>query len=250
MEKLQLSYSQINLFLDRPLAWELSKVKGVKVPLALALFVGGTFHLVWHLYYSNKIEGTGFSLEDCIDMAASLWDTRAFSSKEDKDIAWGFSKPDEERNRFLALVKGYYPLANNTIPSSSEQMFTRELEGSIELRGIVDVIDDRGNPVDLKTTAKLPYKDKTDWDMQPTVYAVILGTKTLPQFIYHYVVKASTPYTRIVKTTREESMISWFSDVLLPRVASLIRSGVYVCDVTKCRTCDYYIAGKCGPKGG
>ena len=248
MDKLQLSYSQINLFLDRPVAWELSHIKGVKVPLALALFVGGTFHLTYNLYYSNRIENNNLSLEDCIDMGASLWDTRAFSAREDNDIMWGLAKPDEERNKFLALVKAYYPLARKIIPSSSEQMFTRELPNDITLRGVIDLIDDKGNPIDLKTAARLPTKDRLDWDIQPTTYAVILGTDRLLSFTYHFIMKASVPYTRVVGTSRDIIMIKWFSNLLLPRIASLIRTGIYVCDMAKCRTCDYYIAGKCGPR--
>lgn len=248
MEKLQLSYSQISLFLDRPVAWYLSHVKKVEVPLALALFVGGTFHLTYNLYYSNKLENSNLSLEDCIDIGASLWDTRAFSTRENKDIAWGAAKPDEERNKFLALVKVYYPLASSIIPSSSEQMFTKVMPDDIELRGVIDLIDNKGNPIDLKTANRLPYKDKLDWDMQPTSYATILGAKTLPSFIYHYTIKASVPYTRVVKTFRNTEIIRWFSELLIPRVASLIRAGIYVCDMTKCRACDFYIAGKCGPR--
>ena len=249
MEKLRLSYSQINMFLDKPLAWELSHVKGVKVPLSIPLFVGGTFHLTYHLYYSNKIERTTLLLEDCIDIGASLWDTRAFSSKENKDIIWETANQEEEKSKFLALVSAYYPLASRTIPTAVEQEFSREIiEGELELHGFIDLIDDRGTPIDLKTTARLPYGDKLLWDMQPTTYATILGADTLPSFIYHYVIKTGIPYTKILKTSRDKIMMDWFRDILLPGVASLMRNGVYVCDMTKCRSCDYYLFGKCGPR--
>lgn len=248
MEKLLLSYSQVNLFLDRPVAWELSHVKKIKVPLALPLFVGGTFHLTYNLYYINKINSNLLTAQDCIDMGASLWDTRAYATRDNKDIAWGEAKPNIEKDKFLSLIKGYYTLASNTIPLSSEQEFTREMSNDILMRSIIDVIDDKGIPIDLKTAIRLPTRDKLDWDMQPTVYTITLGANTLQSFLYHYIVKASVPYTRVVRVSRNSTIVSWYRDILLPKVAALMRAGICVCDMTKCRTCDYYIYGKCGPR--
>lgn len=245
---LSLDYSQIDLLLERPMAWCLRYQQGIEPPLASPLFLGGTFHLTYATYYDQKLSGTIMTRADVEDCFAMLFDNRL--SAGDNAILWK-QEPEAERNMGLALVRAYYPIATKTEPLMVEKRFSTTLsvdDEEVEIFGTLDLVTTDGVPVDLKTSAHLPVQRTIDKLLQPTVYGIILKAEELPLFLFHYAIKAKVPYARVLRTKRDSSYISWVRDTVIPGAVRMIKNGVFLCHPEHCSGtwCDYAGMGLCG----
>ena len=229
---MNLSYSRISTLLGCPRKFELRYVEGVRVPAPSPFYLGRRVHEALAENYRHKFrDGEDMKAEEVGERFIELF------SEPDEEVDWGESR-DYLRDVGVLLIQKYMKsISPNTRPLNVEFKFERD-----GVTGICDLIDQRGMVVDYKTSARRWGQDEADRKLQPLVYAFGLGGPT--NFEFHILTKTKVPAAYIIQTARSMKEISWFSEVLLPRVRRQIEAGIFPPNAESnfCRekSCEYY----------
>jgi CRISPR/Cas system-associated exonuclease Cas4 (RecB family) len=247
-----LSFSQINMYSRCGIQYYFRYVEGIIVPPASALILGKAFHKAQEEEYKHKLETKQ-------DMPISIV-TDLFAEEVERDFSQDVLLKDEEKtigktqvrdrikdNGINMLTEYYYSVAVNTMPEAVEKEFTITedfpllmdsntgliVELPAPVKGYIDLITDKNEVIDTKTSSKTPTKDTAEKSQQLTIYA--LGYKeiygTLPEKLRLDCIiqpgKKSPSRVVTLETTRNIEQIERLAR-RIARVAQGIKAGVFI----------------------
>lgn len=160
------SPSSLNLFAAAPALWVLEKVLGLKQPVGvpahrgLAVEDGVTLGLL----------DPEASLEQCVDIAYTKYDTLAAMSIDDRREKYRANIPDMIKQA-LAELRPY------GVPSNTQNLVEWKPEGlTLPIIGYFDLeFADKGVIIDLKTTERMPSEIKIPHARQVALYLAAIG---------------------------------------------------------------------------
>lgn len=248
---MELSYTKITTLLQCPRKYELKYIQRVEYLSSPALYLGGTAHQALAQGFREKMEGHLPTPDDVAMLFSEYWDSRRFieDEREEREIDWQKEDPADLKEAGVLLTRRYWEtLAPHIEPSDVETPFEKDI-GGITLVGRIDLITGNGRLVDWKTTKRAYSERDAARHLQPTLYLLGIGTRSFAEFDFHCLIKTKNPYVQPVTTKRSPGELRWVAEVLLPRVARQIETGVFVPNVSSfmCApdTCEcwYYCRG-------
>jgi len=215
-----LSYSRLNKLLQCPRSFELVFIEGVEYLVSPYLFLGGTIHAALTQGFRQKINGASVSIEEMEDTFRDIW-----SKGDSVEVDWKQEDAGDLKDTGVILIRKYWNTIQPHIkPLEVEMTFTKEM-GDIILRGKVDLIAQNGVVIELKTTKRAYSEREIQRHLQPSIYALGMGGDI--NFRFDLLVKVKVPYCLSIPTKRTPAELSWIANVLLPKAAEQIRSGIY-----------------------
>ena len=230
IEKRQLSYTQINMFLRCPRQYEYRYVHGLKVPPTGAMVQSRVWHQTVELNYRQKIHSDrDLPLGEMQEFFAAQFG--AALAKEEVAFELG-EKPGTLKDQGTAIVAAHHKaIAPEVRPFLVEQPFTVALgeDFPFDLVGVWDLVERDGTVVDNKAYRKTPYQEDLDKDLQFTIYA--LGFRATRGEIetglrMDAIVKRKNPKVVQLHTRRTNSDCRWVLG-LIEQVGKAITSGIF-----------------------
>lgn len=192
--KPHVSISQMEMYFRCSESWRRRYRLGEKLPPGIAMLKGSGLHRGAQGNFRQKIEShRDLKVSEIVDIAVSGFDL---------ELKAGYSIPSDEieKTEDVVVMEGDEPApsvraACNKIISEArdavadmaevfglvqapdyqpvyvEEEFTIELPGPVNLKGVVDLVDDRAIVVDLKTSGKSKPQSEADRSFQLTAYA-------------------------------------------------------------------------------
>jgi hypothetical protein len=232
--ELALEFTQLSRFLECPRKYRYSLEKPEELVMHHTMFLGGTFHLLQHIFFTNKMAGHQLSLDEYKGVFANLWDSQSFA--KGKPIDWGSDHPDSLREMGLACATVYYPIARSLDPVLSEQRLMAQKHG-ILFFGIIDLVLSDGSVVDFKTAARFPTQPSIDVGLQPLCYAYCAGGPIT--FKFHYIKKDKVPVFKPFITHRTKEHIDWFEDLIVRVKNQILQEHFPPNPTNACKWCDF-----------
>lgn len=224
------SPSQLTMFLRCSAAWKYRYVDGLKIPPASAMVLGTSYHKGLETNYSQKINSmVDLPIMDVLDATSTELDTLLRD-----EVSWS----EEERSKGLLNVKGElkdkvtglvktYQIEKSPYiqPESVEKDFIIEFQNvDYIVKGRVDLVDNRGNIRENKTSGITPSQISADHKLQGTFYAIAERKKNV---VFDYAIKTKTPKIVSHEFAPDESEKD-FSLKITSLVDSASKSGAYL----------------------
>lgn len=242
---MQLSYSKISCLLRCPRQFELKYLERVEHLVSPYLYLGGSAHETIAWAYRQKMDGEEPQADDLRNIFSQYWDSQKFLEDEQelREVNWKEESPSELRETGALLCSLYWQkIAPYIEPVDVEVPFRREI-GGITLVGKIDLITGNGRLVDLKTKKRGFSEAEVQRELQPSLYALGMGSRGDIKFDFHQMVKTKNPYVSVVSTRRSAQELSWVATQLLPKVARAVESGnfypnpqSFLCSPENCET--------------
>lgn len=230
IEKRQLSYTQLNMFLRCPRQYEYRYMQGLKVPPSGAMVQSRVWHKTVELNYRQKIHSDrDLPLSEMQEFFAAQFDVAL--TKEEVAFEPG-EKSGTLKDQGTAIVAAHHKaIAPEVHPLLVEQSFTMDLGENFpfDLVGVWDLVERDGTIVDNKAYRKTPYQEDLDKDLQFTIYA--LGFRATRGEIeaglrMDAIVKRRNPKVVQLHTRRTNSDCRWVLG-LIEQVGKAITSGIF-----------------------
>jgi hypothetical protein len=202
--KPHLSPSQLDMMSRCGEAYRRRYIEGERIPPGIAMLSGTGVHAGAEVNFRQKIDTrVDLPADDIVDAAVDGFD---------KGIAGGYEvgpedeSPDAARDQVADLARLYADeIAPEYQPRFVEQSVRIELPGSHDMLGILDMADDAGRVVDLKTTGKSKSQAEADASPQLTFYAAahkVLTGELASEVRLEVLVKSKTPKRVLLASTR------------------------------------------------
>ena len=233
-------YSAVSQLSSCPARWAYEHKLGLKAPIGSAVYLGSAFHAACAGYYNKKIAGEQLTLAQYQDIFINIWTSGEAArdrSGNIRNITWQDPEPIVFAQG-LSLCESYYPYAKQVEPMFVEQRLERQLSDDITVYGTVDLIDAKGNLIDIKTSSRALSQSDLEASLQPTFYAYLVGGPT-SSFIYHDVVKTKVATFQSYQVQRTQLDINWLRDAI-PMFVELMQRGPWCPNRTSlCKWCGY-----------
>jgi len=175
-QKPHVSYSQVNMYLRCGEQYRRRYVEGEIIPPGVAMVQGRAVHRAAQANFEQKQQThRDLPAREIVEIAAAAFeqDVQAgvwFSPEEEsvgKEKVLGQAKDATVR---LAQAHAQHQ-APDYQPQAVEQFFRLELPAPRDVVGVVDLVDQEGRVVDLKTTTRRLSQERADKSLQLTLYA-------------------------------------------------------------------------------
>jgi putative RecB family exonuclease len=247
MEPQPLSVSQVNAYLACPLKYRFQYIDRIPKPWrAAALAFGSSIHAAVEWFWACRMAEGKVNREKTLEVFDADWyaaniDPLVFSDREPKELL-------EERGR--AMLNLYLDTYEGTPPPLAvEQPFELELADpetgemlGVFLRGVIDLIEEDGTLVDLKTAARSMEAGGLERHLQLSTYALVkaVETGTIPSLRLDMLFKTSRPRLERLPTNRTCEELSWTAR-LIRGVATAIESEQFFPSPSwRCGECEYF----------
>jgi putative RecB family exonuclease len=241
-----ISTSQVQAYLACPLKYRFQYVE--KIPKSFrpaALAFGSCVHVSVEWFHRERLAGRLPELTDVLEIFEADWLTQTA-----EPLLYG------EREDFDALMhKGREMLrlyvsetATRRAPAAVEDPFEVSLvdpesgqELEVDLRGIVDLIEDDGTLVDLKTAGRTMDADGLERHLQLSTYALayLLLYGKIPPLRLDMLLKTRQPRLERLPATRTLPELSWTAQ-LIREVADAIETQHFFPNPSwRCSDCEY-----------
>ena len=253
----RLSYSSVSAYLMCPQSWKFRYIIKPRVPVSVALPFGTAIHKAVQTYIAAKAEG--HEVKPPADLWPDSWQGALNEPRNADNIKWDrtydyytdlgtkmLSAPD-----VVAAIENIKPMIA-LMPEETaiiEKRIEFQVPGvSVPVIGYIDMIEDDGVPVDLKTASRKWGKDKEHGEMQVDFYLLGLnyeGYDLNPnlQFRYYIFIKTKSPTCQILDTVRTWGDLL-FTMKLIKEVWEAIQAKTFPCNPTswKCseKWCEYW----------
>lgn len=245
MEERHYSVSQIQTYLGCPLKYRfqyLDKLPKAFRPAALAF--GGSVHAAIEWFHRGRQAGEQPLLEDVLTVFEADWfaqnlDPLEFHPGETKE---GLAK------KAAAMLAVYLEAQNGSRPAAVEQSFSLDLFDpetgevlGVPFRGIVDLVEEDGTLVDLKTAARAMPQDDVERHLQLSTYAlaVLLRTGEVPKLRLDVLMKTSKPRLERYETTRTVQDLAWTARLIQKTTWAIEGGHFYPSPSWRCNECEY-----------
>lgn len=179
-----LSPSQLSMFLKCGEAYRRRYIQGEKIPPGIAQHRGSAVHKGAEYNYRQKIESRlDLKADEVVDYAVAAFEDRVqidgllldpLEEREGKPKILGAAKDETAKLTDLLMTQ----VAPKIQPVAVEETHRMALpDSSHDLLGIFDLIDDKNQIRDLKTTSKTKLQMDVDKDSQFTFYSFMYRAK-------------------------------------------------------------------------
>lgn len=241
-----LSVTQVQAYLACPLKFRFQYVDGIPRPWRVAgMAFGSSIHAAVEWFQRERVVGRTPALADVVKIFDADWyaanlEPLVFSDRESRD---GLA----EKGR--AMLQLYLEALNGTRPVAVEQFFELDLTDpetgeifDLKLRGIVDLVEEDGTLVDLKTAGRSMPQEDVDRHLQLSTYALgsFLKTGEVPKLRLDVLLKTSRPRLERYTTSRSVRELAWTAN-LVGEVASAIQAEIFFPSPSwRCAECEYF----------
>ena len=244
-EERRYSVSQIQTYLGCPLKYRFQYVD--QLPKAFrpaALAFGGSIHSAIEWWHRSRMSGATPPLEDVLKVFEADW----FAQNLDPvDFHPGESKEALEA-KAKAMLTVYLESMNGCRPVAVEEPFALEIADpetgeclDVPFRGFVDLVEEDGTLVDLKTAARSTPQEDVERHLQLSTYAlaVFLRTGEIPKLRLDVLLKTSKPRLERLTTSRTVEELAWVAR-LIQRTTWAIEEGHFFPNPSwRCTDCEY-----------
>jgi CRISPR/Cas system-associated exonuclease Cas4 (RecB family) len=228
-----LSPSQVNAYLECPAAWYFGHVLRLHEPVTHSLAIGRAVHTAAALLLTAKRDRRDPSAEeidDCLNMAWNLHEPTIEidppRTPDDEDDQYQELRDCEEQARALGLL-WWIAAAPSIQPAEIEMQITGQIAG-IVINCIIDVVDESGMIVDIKTASKRPNGISANHMLQVTTYAMLHAPANESHTVrLDYLTKTKTPTYVQLKTGLGGDQYD-YAEVIYPMVAEAMDDGLYL----------------------
>lgn len=241
-----LSASQVQAFLACPLRYRFQYVDKLEKPWrAAALAFGTSVHAAVEFFQRARLAGNTPDIASVLAVFAVDWYA---ANLEPLAFTGGDSQASlAEKGRELLTL--YVQETDGRLPGSVEEPFEVDLvdpetgeDLGLQLGGVVDLVEDDGTVVDLKTAGRTLSPGDLERHLQLSVYALsaFLRHGALPKLRLDVLLKTRVPRFERHETGRTLSDLSWTAQ-LLRSVARAIESRSFHPNPSwKCSECEYF----------
>jgi RecB family exonuclease len=240
------SVSQIQTYLGCPLKYRFQYLDHLpKAFRPAALAFGGSIHSAIEWFHRARLEGHVPELGAVLNVFEADWfaqnlDPLQFHPGETKDAL-------EAKAR--AMLQVYLDSVNGSRPAAVEEPFSLEIADprtgeclDVPLRGIVDLVEEDGTLVDLKTAARSTPQEDVERHLQLSTYAlaVFLRTGEIPKLRLDVLLKTTKPRLERLTTSRTVDELAWVAR-LIQRTTWAIEEGHFFPNPSwRCSDCEYF----------
>jgi len=246
-EERRYSVSQIQTYLGCPLKYRFQYVE--QLPKAFrpaALAFGGSVHAAVEWFNRARMAGEAASFEEILKIFEGDWgaqnlDPLQFSPGETKDAL---------EHKARAMLQVYLESVNGCRPAAVEEPFSLEIADpttgeclDVPFRGIVDLVEEDGTLVDLKTAARSTPQEDIERHLQLSTFylAVFLRTGEIPKLRLDVLLKTSKPRLERLATSRTVEELAWVAR-LIQRTTWAIEEGHFFPNPSwRCSDCEYAV---------
>lgn len=246
MEPRLISISQVQTYLACPLKYRFQYVE--KIPKSFrpaALAFGSSVHVSVEWFHRERVAGRRPSLTEMLQIFEADWfaqtsEPLAFSDRED------FQALMHKGREMLRLYFG--DTSTSPPPAAVEEPFEVALSDpetgqdlEVHLRGIVDLIEDDGTLVDLKTAGRTMDAEGLERHLQLSTYALayLLLYGEIPPLRLDMLLKTKQPRLERLPASRTLPELSWTAQ-LIREVADAIETQHFFPNPSwRCSDCEY-----------
>lgn len=240
------SVSQVQKYLFCPLNYRFHYIDRIPPPWRpSALVFGSSVHAAAEWFHRERFAGRSPDAAAVVRMFDADWFAQnlepvVFPAKESKEIL-------AEKGRQLVAL--YVEQANGSVPLLIEDRFEIDLVDpetgeilDVRLRGVIDLVEQDGTLVELKTAARTFDTGSLERHLQLSTYALVrfLATGEVPPLRIDALLKTKVPRLEHLPATRTIEDLAWTAR-LIESVALAIRSGTFFPNPSwKCSECEFF----------
>jgi RecB family exonuclease len=230
-----LSPSQASTFLGCSAKYRYKYLLGIPDPAAGGAVRGRAVHKAIEYYMWAKISGVVLDAGNLIYDWDTIWD----EVSTDAEFAAGENVESLKESAHTLASKYLREAGPEIRPVAVEVPVTGEIGGA-KVRGIVDIIDENGTIIDIKTSARKPSKISGDHAFQLATYTHLLGQGVSGEGRIDSLVATKDPQLVQIDHTPGESGKK-LVETMYPLVAEGIASGLFIPNraSTLCGYCPY-----------
>jgi RecB family exonuclease len=206
---------------------------------------GSSVHAAVEWFHKERLAGRTADLADILKVFDADWyaqnvEPLVFSERESKDAL-------AEKGR--AMLQLYTESVNGVKPVAVEQPFELDLADpetgellEVRLRGIIDLVEEGGTLVDLKTAARTLEQGGLERHLQLSTYALafFLLHGSIPKLRLDMLLKTAKPRLERHETTRTLEDLGWTAR-LIQQVALAIQTEHFFPNPSwRCSECEYF----------
>jgi putative RecB family exonuclease len=246
VERRTFSLSQIQAYLGCPLKYRFQYVDKIPKPWRpSALAFGSSVHAALEWFHKQRLLGKRPGLAEALKIFEADWYAQnlepvMFSERESQDAL-------AEKGRHMLQL--YVESANGAMPVAVEQPFELELADprtgeclDVHLRGVVDLVEEDGTLVDLKTAGRTISQGDLDRHLQLSTYALVsfLLFGSVPKLRLDMLLKTTKPRLERHPTSRTVEELAW-TGRLIQQVALAIETEHFFPNPSwRCTECEYF----------
>lgn len=241
-----LSVSQVQSYLFCPLKYRFQyrdKITPPWRPAALAF--GSSVHSAIEWFHRERLVGRTPTPEKVADIFAADWFAQnlepvVFPARESKEV---LAEKGKE------LVRLYVEEASTELPQLTEDRFEIDLVDpetgevlDIRLRGVIDLVEQDGTLVELKTAARTFDTGTLERHLQLSTYALVrlLQTGSVPPLRIDALLKTKVPRIEHLPATRTVEDLAW-TVRLIASVGRAIEAGCFFPNPSyRCSECEFF----------
>jgi putative RecB family exonuclease len=243
-----LSISRLTCYLGCPLQFKFRYVDKLPRPWRVAAMAFGTsVHAAIEWFHRERMDGRSPSVEEALGVFEADWfaqnvEPLVYSDKEDKDSL---------REKGALLLTKYLIAMETSRPKAVEHSFEVPLvdpetgeDLDLTIRGIIDLVEEGGTLVDVKTAGRMPENGGLERHLQLSTYALVflLLHGVIPNLRLDILLKLKTPRVEQLPTTRSLPDLAWTAR-LFARTARAIEQGHFYPNPSwRCSECEYFAA--------
>jgi len=243
-----LSVSQVQLFLTCPLKYRFSYVDKLDKPYrASSLAFGTSVHAAIEWYHRARQTGRSPTTAQVL----ALFDADWYAANLGPVAFAAVDSPESLRQKGRALVALYVERREGKAARAVEEPFEIDLVDpatgeclDVKVRGVLDLVEEDGTVVDLKTAARAVSIQDLERHLQLSVYALVafLKTDTIPSLRLDVLLKTKTPRFETYPTTRTIQDLSWTAQLLRSVASAIAARTFHPAPSWACGECEFFAA--------
>jgi putative RecB family exonuclease len=242
-----ISISQVQSYLACPLKYRFQYIEKIPRPWRpAALAFGTSVHVAVEWFHRQRMEGRSPDLGEVLQIFDLDWQAQGmeplvFSDRESQ--AFLIQKGRE-------MLRLYVSQASSARkPAAVEEPFEVELSDpetgelfDVNLRGIVDLIEEDGTLVDLKTAGRMLESGGLERHLQLSAYALafFLLYGEIPPLRLDVLLKTKQPRLERLKAERTLPELSWTAQLIREVSEAILTEHFYPSPSWRCSECEYF----------
>ena len=243
---LPLSASQVQGYLACSLRYRFRYVDRIPPPWRpAALAFGGSVHAAVEWYRKERHAGRSPTVEEVQRIFTADW----FAANVEPEVFGERDTKDALTAKGRAMLAAFLAEEDDAVPQAVEERFELPLVDpltgevhEVELRGVIDCVDQDGSVVELKTGARALSQGDVDRHLQLSIYALAryLATGEILALKLELLTKTKEPKLLRYETARSLEDLAWTAR-LVAAVARAIEAGQFLPSPSwLCTECEYF----------
>ena len=247
MELPVISASQVNAYLACPLKYRFQYVDQIPRPWRVAAMSFGTsVHAAVEWFHRQRMGGGSPTAEQVERMFEADWyaqnlEPLVFSDRESRD---GLLEKGRAMLRLYVSEQESRPS-----PAFVEQSFEVELHDpetgevfDLRLRGFIDLVEQDGTVVDLKTAGRSLEAGGLERHLQLSCYALasLIATGSVPKLRLDMLYKTVRPRLERLETSRTTTELAWTAQLIREVAIAIQTEHFYPNPSWRCQECEYF----------